>query len=246
MRRAWVDIGCSTIVGAGAFSFFARKKGFSITDVVFADNWITSPAFWICAFILSWPYLMYAFIWYRPKRWMAMTSPSVKDKTSNGENAVAVFSTMCLALKAVQFGALICWWLHAHRRSIFELGYFVESVRESAVHDGTLVAVALIFICVSQILNLAIYYQIGNDGVYYGFKLQRPVPWCTGFPFNVGLRHPQYVGVVFGIWGCGCLMITGKAVEGGLFSVLLAWCVMYLLVSRMEETGSESKSGKSG
>ena len=25
-------------------------------------------------------------------------------------------------------------------------------------------------------------------------KLGRPVPWCDGFPFNLGFRHPQYVG----------------------------------------------------
>ena len=46
----------------------------------------------------------------------------------------------------------------------------------------------------SQALNAAIYAAIGKDGVYYGFKLGRPVPWCTGFPFNLGFRHPQYVG----------------------------------------------------
>ena len=46
-------------------------------------------------------------------------------------------------------------------------------------------------IIAGQSLNVAIYRAIGNDGVYYGFKLGRTVPWCSGFPFNFGLRHPQ-------------------------------------------------------
>lgn len=45
----------------------------------------------------------------------------------------------------------------------------------------------------AQVLNISIYKAIGNDGVYYGFKLGRPVPWSSAFPFNAGFRHPQCV-----------------------------------------------------
>lgn len=27
------------------------------------------------------------------------------------------------------------------------------------------------------------------------------MPWCYGFPFNTGLRHPQYLGVVLTLFG---------------------------------------------
>lgn len=33
----------------------------------------------------------------------------------------------------------------------------------------------------------------GRDGVYYGTKLGKAVPWCRGFPFSVA-PHPQYLG----------------------------------------------------
>ena len=32
-------------------------------------------------------------------------------------------------------------------------------------------------------------------------RLGRTVPWCHGFPFNTGLRHPQYLGVVLTLFG---------------------------------------------
>ena len=35
-----------------------------------------------------------------------------------------------------------------------------------------------------QVLNAAVYRKLGKAGVYYGFKLGRPIPWETGFPFN--------------------------------------------------------------
>ena len=47
-------------------------------------------------------------------------------------------------------------------------------------------------IVLGQGLNSAIYRAIGKAGVYYGYKIGVPVPWCTGFPFNVFTMHPQY------------------------------------------------------
>ena len=46
-------------------------------------------------------------------------------------------------------------------------------------------------IFLGQLLNMAIYKAIGKNGVYYGYKLGRPVPWCTTFPFNAFTAHPQ-------------------------------------------------------
>ena len=58
---------------------------------------------------------------------------------------------------------------------------------------------------VGQLLNAAIYNAIGKAGVYYGYKIGVPVPWCTGFPFNVFTMHPQYAGVCLSIFGGGAL-----------------------------------------
>ena len=43
-----------------------------------------------------------------------------------------------------------------------------------------------------------------QDGVYYGFKMGRPVPWSSAFPFNLGFRHPQYVGAMLTSSECCC------------------------------------------
>jgi hypothetical protein len=42
--------------------------------------------------------------------------------------------------------------------------------------------------------------RTGKNGVYYGVKLGRPIPWYTGFPFNC-VPHPQYLGCILSIWG---------------------------------------------
>ena len=46
----------------------------------------------------------------------------------------------------------------------------------------------LVWVGVGQALNAGIYYQIGNPGVYYGFKMGHHVPWAYGFPFSVVTR----------------------------------------------------------
>ena len=94
---------------------------------------------------------------------------------------------------------------------------------------------------VGQGLNFAIYRAIGKSGVYYGFKIGVPVPWCTGFPFNVFTMHPQvgddlgeisamipidlggvcaqYAGVVMSLFGGGVLMLTPHHARGGFVGV---------------------------
>lgn len=56
--------------------------------------------------------------------------------------------------------------------------------------------VAAVLLVFGQILQLSVYARLGIEGVYYGNKLGCPVPWVTGWPFNMQLRHPQYIGCV--------------------------------------------------
>lgn len=140
---------------------------------------------------------------------------------------------MCLILKVAQLSAVAWWWCEVGDRRLSDVWTKLPNDR---------LIVAAILLLLGQALNLAIYQQIGKDGVYYGFKLGRAVPWCTGFPFNVGLRHPQYVGVVLNIWSMGIVMIDPISAEAGLLYLLLGWCAMYYLVSLMEESGHEVKN----
>ena len=59
--------------------------------------------------------------------------------------------------------------------------------------------------------------------------------------FNSGLRHPQYIGAVFSIWGGLGLIFTPKTLSSGV-ALLIIWTMHYIWVSIMEEGGSETKT----
>ena len=59
--------------------------------------------------------------------------------------------------------------------------------------------------------------------MYYGFKLGRPVGWATGFPFNAGFRHPQYVGSIVSQLGI-LLLLNSPATHRAAHSALLTPC----------------------
>merc|ERR1719440_907360 len=102
----------------------------------------------------------------------------------------------------------------------------------------------LLCVVLGQGLNVYMYKAIGNDGVYYGFKLGREVPWAYGFPFNVGLRHPQYVGVVLTLFGALSVMLCKELVALGLPQLFAVWASMYALMSAMEQAGDNDKDEK--
>jgi protein-S-isoprenylcysteine O-methyltransferase Ste14 len=85
-----------------------------------------------------------------------------------------------------------------------------------------------------QILNAATYRALGKAGVYYGFKLGRTVPWCTGFPFNTPIRHPQYTGSVLTIWGAAIAVYTPEHWQAGLHVMVFAWTLFYVITSFIE------------
>jgi len=234
------DIGVSTCLGLGAFYYFAKEDGLwyeAISLTSFSDELLR------CVLVLSWPYLMFYFIWNHPSMWMSLTSMiplSLLDSSGDqGKRAVGVFSKMASFAKVTQMHALLKWWISSSPSNINGFQDMFVFLKEHLPVERLIVA--SILLSAGQILNASIYYRIGQDGVYYGFKLGRTVPWCTKFPFNLGLRHPQYVGVVLNIWGLAILLLTPFAIRGGLLQVSLAWCFMYFFSSCLEESGGESK-----
>jgi methylene-fatty-acyl-phospholipid synthase len=63
-----------------------------------------------------------------------------------------------------------------------------------------IVAVGLVLIVIGQILNVGVFFRLGNNGVFYGNRFGLRIPWVNAFPFSL-LSHPQYVGAVVSIWG---------------------------------------------
>ena len=88
---------------------------------------------------------------------------------------------------------------------------------------------------VGQILNAAVYAQIGNAGVYYGVRLGHTIPWCTGFPFTV-VSHAQYLGAVLS--ECAVFVFLGAGseahVESGIYGLCYV-CVSLYAVSALVE-----------
>merc|ERR1711916_334047 len=87
----------------------------------------------------------------------------------------------------------------------YQLSYFFnkENFSESMYTIATAntnLMVAVPILLFGQLLNFAVWYQIKIDGVCYGIKYKRHVPWCTAFPYNV-FSHPQYLGAILTCWG---------------------------------------------
>jgi len=59
----------------------------------------------------------------------------------------------------------------------------------------------LLLLTIGQTLNTAVYYKLGLIGVYYGDRLGYQLPYITTFPYNTGIKNPQYVGCVLTLCG---------------------------------------------
>lgn len=95
--------------------------------------------------------------------------------------------------------------------------------------------VSFLLISIGQTLNFCVYNKIGLDGVYYGFKLGRQVDWVEGFPFNIGTRHPQYVGAILSWWGLFNMFISSSFLYNGYMMLCLMTCSIYLAVAVVEQ-----------
>ena len=76
------------------------------------------------------------------------------------------------------------------------------------------------------------YKAIGKEGVYYGEKLGRKVPWCTSFPFSV-VSHPQYVGSVLSIWGV--LTLVQAQGPATIWTIAYYWTGLYVVTGLIEQ-----------
>lgn len=91
----------------------------------------------------------------------------------------------------------------------------------------------LLLVGYGQSLNVGIFQAIGHDGVYYGFKLGKKIPWVTGWPFDT-VSHPQYVGSVLSIWGILAL-VWGQAPGAALAAVAVFWTGIYIITALHEQ-----------
>jgi hypothetical protein len=191
-------------------------------------SFATDPAWWALIVSLSALYWFHAYIWYRPAEFTALSKGPLK---ALGATPVQVFGKLEILFKFQQIGSIIAFWGSAHVLS------WPPTMGAAAF--------ALLLVVGGQALNVATYAAIGEAGVYYGFKLGETVPWAYGFPFNTGLRHPQYTGVVLTLWGLGMWYVTAPTfVESGLLAAVAVWAGMYVVMSWMEQSGDNDTKAK--
>uniref|UniRef100_A0A7S1RWR3 phosphatidyl-N-methylethanolamine N-methyltransferase n=1 Tax=Alexandrium catenella TaxID=2925 RepID=A0A7S1RWR3_ALECA len=185
------------------------------------------------------PHCLYAYIWQRPCDFLE--GAARMPLRLLGEHAVEVMQKLVLGLKAIQLASLLAWC---------EFGLLpvcgavsgpsrwlvVQAIRSAAPARWIL---GLGLLLPGQALNVGVYRSIGADGVYYGVKLGRPVPWASGFPFNVGLRHPQYVGAMCSWAGLCALLAATPSAAAPLGAVLLLWGGFYT-ASAVHEASSDA------
>lgn len=189
-------------------------------------------SYWLVLAVLSTPHIVYMFIWWAPNRFAELaTSTGLGNYLSRGHppNLMHFFVTR---LKAVQFITVILWRLHANGIDKYTL------VPADLFHifDNTSplrLAAGIAFLVAGQTLNVGVYNAIGKDGVNYGFKLGAPGPWVTCFPYNLGLRHAQYVGCHLSIIGLNVILITSQTFLPTLVQTTI-WCIYYVYSAWME------------
>ena len=59
-------------------------------------------------------------------------------------------------------------------------------------------------------------------------------PQASGFPFNLGIRHPQYVGSVATVWAL-VLLLWAPAARPALAQVGAAWTALYVVTGIIED-----------
>ena len=90
-------------------------------------------------------------------------------------------------------------------------------------------------IVVGQGLNTAIYRTIGKAGVYYGYRLGVDVPWVVGFPFNVGIPHPQYIGACLTCFGVNAWCATEAHLTNGWLNLTMIQVLYYVYMGLVED-----------
>jgi hypothetical protein len=89
-----------------------------------------------------------------------------------------------------------------------------------------------------------VYGAIGGDGVYYGTRLGKRVPWVHGFPFSIGgggkpgkglrIPHPQYLGSA--LTALGGLVLLWHGAPPGSAPLVGYWCGLYAVTAVQEDT----------
>ncbi len=107
-----------------------------------------------------------------------------------------------------------CYYLHVKplflisSLSIIQKSLQIGTILNYSIEHNTLIPyienfniMNLSLLIIGQSLNTAVYNKLGLIGVYYGNRLGYELPYITTFPYNIGIKNPQYVGCVLTLCG---------------------------------------------
>jgi len=174
---------------------------------------------------LSLERLFYGVVWHRPKA----VAKLAKTFSHEEQEPEFIFSAVS-AFKLVQFGVFATWYF-------LRFGADLPPVRPSPA----VLALSLAAFAAGQVLNLSVWYQIGKDGVCYGIKYGREVPWCTSFPYNV-MAHPQYTGAILTVWGMFGLLAESAPADW--FAIPIIETALYVLSMKVLEADVSLPKGR--
>jgi len=134
------------------------------------------------AVLLSLERLMYGVVWKKPQT-VSKAAQLVGMKQKEPE----MIFNFVRGFKLVQMYVFGTWYWTHYGTNLPSLSW-----------TQFLIGVPLLLF--GQILNFMVWYRIGIEGVCYGCKFGRDIPWCTQFPYS-HFSHPQYLGAILTVWG---------------------------------------------
>jgi len=218
------------LAAIGCWFFVVDAEGYGFSSKALAG--VATPSWVLAALAISGSHVLYACVWFMSARFAAACAHPPLSLL--GKHPVGVFALLVALAKSLQQVGLLGFVAAA-------AGNPATTLIQASASKWALVLVLGGF---GQMLNAAIYAAIGKDGVYYGFKLGAPVPWCDGFPFNLGFRHPQYVGGFCTQLGVIAVLTTSAALDAGLVPLGAWWFLLYSVTSWMEASGDNDGDDK--
>eukprot|EP01134_Creolimax_fragrantissima_P001236 CFRG1236T1 len=173
--------------------------------------------------VLSAPHALYRYVWENPQSFQKQCEKVKKDP-------VVVLSKMGALLKAIQFSAYLLWLY----RTFQDDNRHSTDMPRHHISLGTS-SLALILVAFGQVLNFFTYKALKMEGIYYGAKLGKSIPWVHGFPFNT-FSHPQYLGCVFTIWGATLLILGAMQFYRWMYllGICAWWTLLYVFSIKVE------------
>jgi len=137
---------------------------------------------------------------------------------ARGKEPEFIFKTVHM-FKVIQVVAFSMWY-YSH----FGFGFM-------ALPSVEICMLSLMLLAVGQSLNMLVWYRIGVQGVCYGIKFGKDVPWCTQFPFSF-MSDPQYFGAIFTVWGL--FLLASESAPHDWMAIPLVETLLYLISMKVE------------